>query len=308
MKRTLSNVSQNPGNTATRIPIHTMTRPKLALLSAAAMVAFAGNSILCRLALSSTSIDPASFTSVRLLSGAGTLLLLLTLQKGRSEIAGNWISATALLAYAAAFSFAYVNLSAATGALLLFGSVQATMIGAGLLQGERLSGKQSLGLAIALLGLAALLLPGLAAPPLPAAALMGGGGVVWGLYSLRGRRAAHPIAETAGNFLRATPLALLLSLLFWKEANWDLTGVFYGILSGAIASGLGYALWYAVLPALRSTTSATLQLSVPAIAAIGGALALSEPIAARTALASLAILGGVALYLLQKNKPVSPLS
>jgi len=271
-------------------------------LTSLAMLAFAGNSLLCRLALAHTAIDPAGFTAIRLLSGAVMLSLAVRLRGGPWAGHGNWISALALFAYAIAFSFAYVGLSAATGALLLFGAVQATMIGVGIRRGERLHAAQLAGLALAVAGLVTLLLPGLTAPPAGRAALMLGAGVAWGVYSLRGQGAGEATAVNAGNFLRAVPVALLLCLLLPQPASTDLAGVGYAVASGALASGVGYAIWYAALPSLRSTTAAVVQLSVPALAALGGALLLGEPITARVVLASVTILGGIAIVVLGRRR------
>lgn len=264
------------------------------------MIAFAGNSVLCRIALKHTNIDAASFTSIRLISGAVVLWAIASVLRNNSTERGNWISAFALFAYAAGFSFAYISLTAATGALLLFGAVQATMIGHGLLTGERLHKQQLVGLVLALGGLVGLLLPGLSAPPLAGSALMLAAGVAWGAYSLRGKGVGDPTRVTAGNFTRAALFAVLLSMLQNSRSNMDIIGVWYAITSGAVASGLGYALWYSVLPALKATNAATVQLSVPAIAALGGVIVLGEPITARFVLASLAILGGIALVIMSK--------
>lgn len=271
-----------------------MLNARAMLLSALAMLAFAGNSLLCRWALRSTEIDPASFTTIRLVSGALVLWLLVQLRGPRGG-RGNGLSALALFAYAAGFSFAYQSLPAATGALLLFGAVQATMIGYGLATGERLRSLQLLGVMVALAGLIALLYPGLSAPPPVGALLMLGSGVAWGSYSLRGRGAGDPIQVTAGNFLRAVPLALVLSLVFLTEARIDRAGVVYAVMSGALTSGIGYAIWYTALPALKAIQAATLQLSVPVITALGGVLWIGEALTLRLQLASLAILGGIAL-------------
>lgn len=266
------------------------------------MVAFAGNSVLCRIALKETGIDAASFTSIRLLSGALVLLLIVSIFRSGQSGKGNWLSAISLFAYAAGFSFAYISLSAATGALLLFGAVQATMIGHGLWKGELLHWQQWLGLVLALAGLVGLMLPGLSAPPLVGSVLMLGAGVAWGIYSLRGRGAGDPTRVSAGNFLRTVVFALLLSLLLSQSTRLDEVGVWYAIASGAITSGLGYAIWYSVLPALKATNAATVQLSVPVIAALGGILFLGEPVTLRFVLASIAILGGIALVILSKRE------
>lgn len=278
-----------------------MPPARLAAVTALAMIAFAGNSLLCRAALAHTGIDPASFTTLRLVSGAVTLWLIARLTRREQSGQGSWPSALALFGYAAGFSFAYVSLTTATGALLLFGAVQATMIGHGLWRGERLRGWQSAGLVLALGGLVGLLLPGLSAPPLAGALLMLGAGVAWGVYSLRGRGAGDPTRVTAGNFLRAAPITLGLSLIFHASALLDPAGAGYAVASGALASGIGYAIWYTALPALRATSAATVQLSVPVIAALGGVLLLGESVTLRLVLASLAILGGIALVIVERR-------
>jgi drug/metabolite transporter (DMT)-like permease len=278
-------------------------------LTVMAMTAFAGNSLLCRAALNQTEIDAASFTSIRLIAGALVLWLIVRLRAsrtkdkgaGHSAVGGNWWSALALFAYAAGFSYAYVSLAAGTGALLLFGAVQVTMIGYGIYRGERLRGIQLIGLLMAFGGLIGLMLPGLESPPLFGSVLMLAAGVAWGVYSLRGRGAGDATVVTAGNFLRSVPLALLLSALMYSYWSLDVAGVGYAIASGALASGVGYAIWYTALPLLKSTTAATVQLSVPVIAAIGGVILLSEPLTLRMALASVAILGGIALVILEKQ-------
>jgi drug/metabolite transporter (DMT)-like permease len=267
------------------------------LLTSLAMIAFALNSLLCRIALRDTGIDAASFTSVRLVSGALMLWLIVRLRGGTAVGTGTWPSAIALFAYAAAFSFAYLSLSAATGALLLFGAVQVTMIGHGLWKGERLRGAQLAGFVVAAAGLVGLLLPGLSAPPLHGAALMLAAGVAWGVYSLRGRGMGDPTRVTAGNFLRTVPITALLSLFLIGDARLDGEGLMYAVASGALASAIGYAIWYSALPALRAATAATVQLSVPVIAAFGGVMLLGEPITLRLMVASIAILGGIALVI-----------
>ena len=279
-----------------------MPQKRSIVLVVLAMLAFAGNSLLCRMALEQTEIDPASFTAIRLISGAVMLGLVVVLRGGAKVGAGNWVSAIALFAYAAGFSFAYVSLSTATGALVLFGAVQITMIGHGLWAGERLRGPQMAGALLAFAGLVGLLLPGLSAPPLHGAVLMLGAGLAWGVYSLRGRRAGNPTQVNAGNFLRTVPIALVLALLMFKDLSLDGAGVGYAIASGALASGIGYAIWYAALPALKATTAAVVQLGVPLIAAMGGIVFLAEPVTLRLALASAAVLGGIAVVLLQRDQ------
>jgi drug/metabolite transporter (DMT)-like permease len=279
---------------------------RLALLTLAAMLAFAGNSLLCRAALKSTAIDPATFTTIRIVAGALTRWAIVRMRGGMRAPAGSWPSAFWLFAYAAGFSFAYVTLTAATGALLLFGAVQATMIGYGLWKGERLRGLQWAGLFIALAGLAALLLPGFSAPPAMGAALMLFAGFAWGIYSLRGRAAGDPTSVTAGNFLRAVPFAALVSVAMLSRLSADVAGVAYAIASGALASGVGYAIWYTVLREVKATIAATVQLSVPVIAALGGVALLGEPLTLRLVASSAAILGGVALVIVTRKAPVDP--
>jgi drug/metabolite transporter (DMT)-like permease len=271
-----------------------------------ALLAFAGNSLLCRAALAHTHIDPASFTSLRLVSGAAVLWLIVMLRGSCAQGAGSWLSALALFVYAAGFSFSYVHLTAAAGALILFGAVQTTMIGVGLWRGERMRAPQLLGLVVALAGLVALMLPGLSAPPLLGALLMLVAGIAWGVYSLRGKTAGSPLQVTAGNFLRAAPLALLLSLLLAGSASLDPAGVAYALASGALASGVGYVIWYAALPFLKATTAATVQLSVPVIAALGGVLFLGEPLSLRLVLCAAAILGGIALVVFTGRRASAP--
>ncbi|WP_188688428.1 DMT family transporter [Silvimonas amylolytica] len=266
-----------------------------------AMVAFAGNSILCRLALKNTPIDPASFTMIRIVSGAAVLALLVSLRKQQPRFKGNVASSWALFIYAAGFSYAYVNLPAAAGALILFGAVQISMIGYGLWRGERLAPIQWLGVLLAAAGVIGLMLPGLSAPPLLSSILMIAAGVAWGVYSLRGRGAGDPTAVTAGNFLLAIPAAVGCWIIVLQHTHMDAVGVMYALASGVITSGLGYALWYRVLPALAATSAAIVQLSVPAIAAIGAVLFLNEPLGLRLILASVAILGGIVLVILNRR-------
>src|SRR5438128_529868 len=314
---------------------------RIFLLTLLAMIAFASNSLLCRAALRDTGIDAASFTFIRIFSGAVALWLILQIRRklsvGRtasplvessprspaapkpreggslvtnasparthsSLTSGNWISAAALFAYAAAFSFAYNTLSAGTGALLLFGAVQATMIFWGFRKGERLRAIQIVGLIVAVAGLLVLVFPGLSAPPLIGSILMVSAGVAWGVYSLRGKAVRDATASTAGNFLRAVPFAALVSVIMLPKMHLDSLGVIYAVISGAITSGLGYVIWYAALTGLKAASAATVQLSVPVLAATGGILLLGEPITLRYVIASIAVLGGVFLVVIEKTK------
>ncbi len=271
------------------------------LLTALAMLAFAGNSILCRIALRDTAIDPASFTGLRIVAGALTLGVMLRLGKS-GPLSGDWFSAFALFVYAAAFSFAYIGLDAGAGALLLFGAVQLSMLAWGLLQGERFTAGQVAGLLLALSGLMILLLPGSTAPALDSAMLMLLSGVAWGVYSLRGRGTANPLASTAGNFIRAVPFAALLCLVLLGQQQWDRMGAIYAILSGAVTSGIGYAIWYAAMPGLAAIQAASVQLSVPLLTAMAGALLLGEAMTATLMLSGAAILGGIALVLTIRHR------
>jgi len=275
-----------------------MSHARVVVLTVLALAAFAGNSLLCRAALSRSHIDAASFTTVRLLSGALMLWVLVRLRGGARAGKGSLLSALALFAYAAGFSFAYLHLPAAAGALILFGAVQTTMIAYGLCSGERLRPAQLAGLLLAGAGLVGLLLPGLSAPPLASALLMLGAGAAWGIYSVRGKGAGDALQVTAGNFLLAVPMALALSLLLLGGAAFDPAGSGYAFLSGALTSGVGYAIWYTALPFLKSTSAAAVQLSVPVIAALGGVAFLDEPLTLRLLSASIAIIGGIALVIL----------
>lgn len=260
-----------------------------------ALTAFAFNSILCRLALGTRAIDARSFTTVRLISGVAALVVIGLIVGKKESITkrGNWISAFFLFAYAICFSLAYVDLTTATGALILFGSVQATMISAAFAAGEKPKAAETLGLILALGGLVYLVFPGLSAPPPLSSALMMFAGVSWGFYTLRGRGSANPLAETTGNFLRAAPLAVLTSLPFASQIHLSGEGFLFAVLSGAIASGIGYAVWYHALKYHTATRAAILQLSVPVLAAFGGAILLAESISARLVTAAIIIIGGI---------------
>jgi len=275
---------------------------KIIILTAIAMIAFAANSVLCRLALEGQHIDAASFTSIRLAAGTVALLGILLLRWPSFVIRRpNWMTIGSLFAYMACFSFSYQYLDTGSGALILFGAVQLTMISAALLAGEKLSLMSSSGLCVAVGGLLVLLFPGIAVPNPLGAMLMGIAGIAWGFYSLGGRGATDPTAATAANFLYALPIALALSILSFGSAAIEPYGVALAIVSGAITSGLGYAVWYQALPLLSATRAASVQLSVPAIAAIGGVLILSEPVTLRLVVATILLIGGISLVLWNRS-------
>jgi len=266
-------------------------------LAALALFCFAANSVLARLALRDAQIDAASFTAIRLTAGALFLWFLLQrrTQPAASASRGRWTAALLLFLYAAPFSFAYLELSTGTGALILFGAVQLTMIGAGIRAGERPHPREWVGLVVALAGLLYLNLPGLSAPSPLGAALMAVAGIAWGLYSLRGRGAVAPLRQTAESFLLAVPFGLALAAGAWSQAHLSRFGVVCAVTSGALASGGGYAAWYTVLPRLSATRAGTIQLAVPALAAIAGVLLLGEHVSLRLLLSAIAILGGVGI-------------
>jgi drug/metabolite transporter (DMT)-like permease len=289
----------SPHNHDTRAPgsVTPSARVRAGALTAATLVAFASNSILCRLALSRAEIDPATFTTVRLLSGATVLAALAAIRSPQRWMAGgNWGSAAALAIYAVAFSYAYVSLEAGIGALLLFGAVQATMILTALARGERASRGEWIGHATALGGLIYLVSPGLTAPPPVGAALMIAAGAAWGVYTLRGRGSVAPVLTTAGNFVRSAPLAVAVSAAAALGGNRpaaNASGVALALASGVLASGFGYVLWYSALQYLTAVRAATVQLIVPVLGAIGGILLLGESLSPRLAISAALILGGI---------------
>ena len=271
---------------------------KLFLLTAFTLVAFAANSFLCRAALGDNLIDPVSFTTIRLLGGA---LALLPFARRRS---GSWVSGVVLFAYAITFSLAYVSLTTGMGALILFGTVQVTMIGTAIRTGDRLTVAQWIGSIAAMGGLVYLVLPGISAPDPMGALLMTVAGLGWGVYSIMGRGAGNPVAMTAGNFLRAAPLALVASLIARDSVEWETAGVMLALTSGVVTSGLGYVLWYAALRSLTTTQASLLQLLVPVLAAFAGVVFLSEDVSARLMIASALILGGVGVAI-ARRKPIA---
>lgn len=279
------------------------------LLTAFTLLAFAANSLLCRLALGGGMIDPISFTTLRLLSGALALLPLARASgaSGRAGASsGSWGSALALFAYAAAFSLAYITLTTGTGALVLFASVQVTMLGVALRSGERLNAVQWIGSVLAVGGLVYLVFPGLSAPDPLGALLMGVAGVAWGIYSIRGRGVGAPISMTAGNFRRAVPFSLAASIVALAWAELTAEGVLLAMISGALTSGMGYVLWYRVLRGLTTTQASVVQLLVPVLAALGGVVLLSEAMSMRLILASMLILGGVGLAVVTRRSRSRP--
>ncbi len=275
---------------------------KAVLLTSFALLCFAFNSILCRLALRGEEIDASSFTAVRIISGAIVLYILSAAFSKGSGRSGSWQSALFLFGYAAAFSFAYLSLTAATGALLLFGAVQLTMVAVSIANGERPRRFEWIGMAIAFGGLIYLALPGLQAPPLVSSVLMTAAGAAWGFYTLSGKGVTDPLAATAGNFARAVPFALVPLIFFAGSLKISVHGAILAALSGAVASGVGYAVWYAVLKYHSATRAAVLQLSVPAIAAVGGIVFLAEAFTPRFAIASVLIVGGIAMTIFGRRR------
>lgn len=276
-------------------------------LTALAMIAFAANSVLCRLALGVGLIDAASFSTVRVVAGAVVLaLLMIPNWRNRSRTPANWRMVLMLFSYMAFFSFAYLTLSTGTGALILFGAVQLTMFAVALRSGEHFSAMSWFGLLFAFGGLLYLVLPGVTAPDPVGAMLMAVAGVSWGVYSLLGRGTTEPLAATAKNFIFAVPLVLAVSLIFLDNYHMTLEGALLASASGGLASGIGYAIWYRALRGLTATRAATVQLSVPAIAALGGVVFMGEDITLRLLLATVATLGGVWLVLAQRARSSSP--
>jgi len=268
-----------------------------------ALVAFAFNSILCRLALRGEEADAAGFTAVRLASGAIALIVIsYFFSKGKGSIKnGSWPSAFFLFAYAVCFSFAYLGLTAGTGALILFGSVQMTMIALTIFRGERPAALEWLGLAVALGGLVYLVFPGLTSPPLSSSLLMAAAGAAWGLYTLRGKGSGDPLANTTGNFVRSLPFAASVAIVYLPNLQLSTRGIVLAVLSGAVTSGVGYTVWYAAIKYHTATRAAVLQLAVPVIAAVLGILILGEAATMRLGIAAALILGGISLTILSKK-------
>lgn len=278
---------------------------RTALLTALAMLGFAANSLLCRAALRGTAIDAASFTAIRLATGAVVLVAIVTLRGATVRGEGSWTSMLALAGYAVAFSYAYLDIGAATGALLLFGCVQLTMLAGALIRGERPLPRQWLGWGLAIAGLVAINAPGLDPPPLRGALLMAIAGVAWGVYSLRGKGVTRPLVATASNFARCVPvIALLAAVAFATNGHASPTGIMLAAASGGIASGLGYALWYAAVPALGATRAALVQLSVPVLTAGAAVTVLGEALRLNVVVGGAAIVGGLAVALTASRRDV----
>ena len=271
------------------------------IITAFTLIAFAANSLLCRMALGGHLIDPVSFTTIRLVSGALALILIIRLsgQSNQPQQKGSWGSGLALFAYAAAFSLAYLSLSTGMGALILFGSVQVTMISVALKSGEKLGPVQWVGLAAAISGFIYLVMPGISAPDPLGALLMCIAGIAWGVYSIRGKGVSTPVVMTAGNFARSAPMAIIASAIAFSSVHLDLFGVLLALISGVITSGLGYVLWYKALRSLTTAQASAVQLMVPVIAAFGGVAFLSEQVSLRLIFGSALILGGVALAIIK---------
>jgi drug/metabolite transporter (DMT)-like permease len=281
----------------------TRRRLETVIYTVVALIAFAANSILCRMALGPGSVDAATFSIVRVLSGAVTLLAISARMRGSAlPVGGSWTAAALLVVYGFPFAFAYNQLSAGTGALILFGCVQMTMPFAALMSGERPHVLQWIGLFVALGGLAYLVSPGLTAPSPTGAALMAIAGVAWGAYSLAGLGGVNPLAQTTGNFVRAVPLVSLAGLMFLPRLHVEPRGILLSVASGAITSGLGYVAWYAAVRGLTAMRASVVQLAVPVIAAVGGVLLLSETITLRLLLSSVLVLGGIAMAIVARQR------
>jgi drug/metabolite transporter (DMT)-like permease len=275
-----------------------------AVLTALTLIAFAANSLLCRMALRADLIDPVSFTTLRLVSGAAMLFPVAWLTRRPQTVLkkeGSWVSGFALFAYAIAFSLAYVSLDVGMGALILFGGVQATMIGIGMRSGEHPRPIQWLGLITAIGGLTYLVFPGISAPNPVGALLMFASGVAWGVYSIRGKGVPAPVQSTASNFMRTVPMTALASLLALSLFQAAGTGIILALISGSLTSGLGYVLWYRALRGLTTTQAAVVQLLVPVLAALGGVVFLTETVSLRLVVSAVLVLGGVALAVLERN-------
>ena len=276
---------------------------KVLVSTISALIAFAANSVLCRLALGTGAIDAAGFTIIRLISGAVVLSLLFLLQanKNPTPARGSWFAGFMLFLYAITFSYAYINLDTGTGALILFGAVQITMICLSIIAGNRLALTEWIGMGIAFLGLVYLLLPGVSAPSAIGFLLMTTAGIAWGFYTLKGHGSVNPLADTAYNFLRTLPLVIILITITFRSFHYTAQGMALAIVSGGVTSGVGYTIWYSALKKLTTTQAAVAQLSVPVLAALGGVLFMAEVITLRLSIASFMILGGILLVVMGRH-------
>ena len=283
--------------------IHLKQYVRTLIYTVMALTAFAANSVLCRLALSQKVIDPASFTGIRLISGALVLLLLVFMFKRKNNpvVKGSWMSGAILFMYAVTFSFAYISLDTGTGALILFASVQITMITYALITGKKMTTIEWMGVLLAFVGFVYLILPGVTAPSMSGFLLMTLSGVGWGLYTIRGKGSLNPLEATAYNFLRTLPMVAILLVFSFKNLQATHEGIGLAILSGAITSGIGYTIWYLALRGLSAIQASVVQLLVPVIAAMGGVIFLSEMIPLRLIISALLILGGIGLVILVKK-------
>ena len=275
---------------------------KTIIYTTLALIAFAANSVICRLALKDGAIDPGMFTGIRLFSGAAVLIALVFLSKDKryEKSKGSWTSAGMLFLYAAAFSYAYVSLETGIGALIIFGVVQITMIASSLISGYKMNVMEWLGIVLALAGFLYLLLPGTSAPSLSGFILMSLSGIGWGIYSLRGKNSKHPLVDTAYNFLRSLPFLILLLYFLAQESNYSTKGILLALLSGIVTSGIGYTIWYTALKGLNSIQASIVQLLVPVLAAMGGVIFIGELISLRLMASSLMILGGILLLIIKR--------
>lgn len=275
---------------------------KTIIYTTLALIAFAANSVICRLALKDGAIDPGMFTGIRLFSGAAVLIALVFLSKDKryEKSKGSWTSAGMLFLYAAAFSYAYVSLETGIGALIIFGVVQITMIASSLISGYKMNVMEWLGIVLALAGFLYLLLPGASAPSLSGFILMSLSGIGWGIYSLRGKNSKHPLVDTAYNFLRSLPFLILLLYFLAQETNYSTKGILLALLSGIVTSGIGYTIWYTALKGLNSIQASIVQLLVPVLAAMGGVIFIGELISLRLMASSLMILGGILLLIIKR--------
>ncbi|MGN6160046.1 MAG: DMT family transporter [Devosia sp.] len=275
---------------------------RIIALTVIAMIAFAANSVLARLAFATAGAEPLSYTGIRLAAGAATLAVLLALRRRNVRLGGSWSGVAALFGYAILFSIAYILLGAGTGALILFASVQIGMLGWAVYRGDRPGLIEWLGFVVAFGGLVYLLSPGVVAPNPLGALLMLVAGLCWAAYTLIGRASTSPLDDTAGNFMRSSPLAVVMIVAGALTHGVSLAAVIYAIVSGALASGLGYAVWYTALPSLSRTRAAIVQLTVPAIAGAGGVLFIGEALSPRLVIATIAIIGGVALAVISSSR------